>query len=177
MDKILHQVNKELKEIAEQGISSNNLEILDKLVDIKKDIYEIEDMEEGGGEKNMRYAHDGREYDYIIRGSRNRYPEGGYMRNGIRTYGEGYGYPRGGNYGYRNDERVRHHLDRIMEGADEYQYGKNKYMDGSDSRRMEDGLEKLMYAVCVFVESMYEFAETPEEKEIISKHIQKMKGM
>lgn len=183
MDKILHHINKEIKEIAEQGLNSNNLEVLDKLVDIKKDIYEIEDLERGGGEMsygNYMGYNDNREYDYMIRGGRGRGLEGAYgARNGgnSRGYGENYGYARGGNYGYRNDERIRQHLDRIMEGADYYQYGRDRYMDGGDGQRMEEGLEKLMYAVCVFVESMYEFAETPEEKEIIRKHVQKIKGM
>ena len=38
MDKILSNINKEIKEIGEQGLNPSNLEILDKLVDIKKDI-------------------------------------------------------------------------------------------------------------------------------------------
>lgn len=181
MDKILNNINKEIKEIGEQGLNPSNLEILDKLVDIKKDIYEMEEYQRGG--ENMSYGgymgyNNGREYDYIIRGSRGRGSEGGYgARGGYRNYGEDYGYPRGGSYGYRDDERIRHHLDRIMEGADAYQYGRDKYRGGGTEERMEDGLEKLMYAVCVFIESMMEFAETPQEKEIIRKHLQKIKGM
>ena len=42
---------------------------------------------------------------------------------------------------------------------------------------MKEGLEKLMYGICMFVETVMDFAETPEEKEIIRKHIQKMKGI
>ena len=39
------------------------------------------------------------------------------------------------------------------------------------------GLEKLMYALCMFVESTMEFAESPREKEIIRKHIDKLRSM
>lgn len=92
---------------------------------------------------------------------------GGWGRGG---YGEGRG-------SYRGDERMSQHLDRIMEGADAYQYGRDRYRDSGSQERMKEGLEKLMYAVCVFVESMADFAETPEEKEIIRKHIQKIKSM
>jgi hypothetical protein len=33
-----------------------------------------------------------------------------------------------------------------------------------------------MYGVCMMVETAMDFAETPEEKEIIHKHIQKLKS-
>ena len=36
-------------------------------------------------------------------------------------------------------------------------------------------IEMAMAAVCMFVESLSEFAETPKEKEIIRKHLEKMK--
>lgn len=38
-------------------------------------------------------------------------------------------------------------------------------------------LKKMMYAVCMFVESAMDFAESPEEKEIIRKHVQKLKNL
>lgn len=82
---------------------------------------------------------------------------------------------RGGRY--RGDDRWNEHLDRIMDGADMYQYGRSRYRDGGDSERMYDGLEKLMYAICMFIESTMDFAESPEEKEIIRKHIQKLKNI
>ena len=50
-------------------------------------------------------------------------------------------------------------------------------MGGGTQERMNEGLEKLMYATCVFIESMMDFAETPEEKEIIRRHIHKIKNM
>ena len=44
-------------------------------------------------------------------------------------------------------------------------------MHSGDESRVIEGLEKLMYAMCMFVESAMDFAETPQEKEVIRKHI------
>jgi hypothetical protein len=34
-----------------------------------------------------------------------------------------------------------------------------------------------MYGVCMFVETAMNFAETPEEKEVVRKHIRKLEHM
>lgn len=149
MEKILENVKSEIHQIGEQGINANNIDVLFKLVDIEKDIYEIKEKEGGGGNMMRGYFERG---DYRDRG---RYMDRPRMR----------------------DDRIYQHLDRIMEGADDYQYGRDRYRDSGSYDRMEEGLEKLMYAVCVFVESMCDFAETPEEKEIIRRHVQKIKSV
>lgn len=156
MQKLLDNIDKELCCIAEQGINNGNIENLFKLIDIKKDIVTINAMED---EAEMRY-YDDNPYSYFESGSR--YGRGNGMSNMTRRY-------RG------RDNRFNERLERIMEGADAYQYGRDRYRDGGSGERMEEGLEELMYAVCTFVESISDFAETPEEKEIIRKHIQKIK--
>ena len=175
MEKLLKNVQKEIEQISEQGISSGNLETLSKLIDIEKDIYEVKEkeQEEREGGKSMMYGNY-MDYNYGARGRDGRYMDGYYP---IRDrYDDRYG--RRGNYrGPEHDNRIYQHLDRMMEGADEYQYGRNRYMDGGTQERMNEGLEKLMYATCVFIESMMDFAETPEEKEIIRRHINKIKNM
>ena len=118
-----------------------------------------------------------------------RYREGGYGYGAGRGggYGEGgYGAGRGGyneggynegGYGRRGSgrySRMRDHMERMMDGMDQYEYGKERYMHGGDEGRVMEGLEKLMYAMCMFVESAMDFAETPQEKEIIRKHVQKI---
>lgn len=77
--------------------------------------------------------------------------------------------------GRYSEGRMRDYIDKMMDGVEMYEYGKerSRYGHGEDER-MYDGLEKLMYAVCLFVESAMDFAETPQEKEIIRKHIQKL---
>ena len=161
MDKIKEQVKKELAEIGEKGLNASNIELVGKLVDIYKDIGEID--KEGGQEM----------YEY------GRYRDGGGYRDGYRDGGYG-AYPDYGRRGVpgsgrgRYNGRMREHMDRMMDGMDQYEYGKERYMHGGDEGRVYEGLEKLMHALCMFVESAMDFAETPQEKEIIRKHIDKI---
>ena len=170
MDKLFENAKKELEQIEQVGLNSSNIDNAYKLVDIAKNIRKLKILE--GGEDSMRdYS------DYGRRGGYRDYDDyrdgGSYGRRGVPGSGRG----RGGRYRGDDDERMYDHLDRIMEGLEMYQYGRGRYRDGGDSERMQDGLEKLMYAICIFVESAMEFAESPEEKEIIRKHIQKLKNL
>ena len=180
MDKLFENVKKELKQIETNGLSSSNLETAYKLTCIGKNIKEIEEKE---GEEKMkeRYMDGG----YNARGN---YRDGGYNdgynpRGGnYREYGDDYGRrgaPGSGRGRYRGPEgeRFSRHIDHIEDGVDMYIYGRERYFDSGDTNRMKEGLEKLMYGICMFVETAMDFAETPEEKEIIRKHIQKMKGI
>ena len=160
MDKIKEQVKKELTEIGEKGINASNLELVSKLTEIYKELGEIEKMDKGGQEMQ--------EYGRYRDGDYGAYRDGGYNARG--NYREG-----GYNDGYgRRYGRMRDHLDRMMEGMDQYEYGKERYMHGGDDSRIMEGLEKVMYAMCMFVESAMDFAETPQEKEMIRKHIHKI---
>lgn len=178
MHKLLENAKRELKQIEEAGLNSGNLDNAYKLVDIAKNICKMQMMEEG--EERMRGRHmneyrDGRggyrDMDY--RNDEYGYYDDMYGKRGIPDSGR----MRGRDGRYRGDDRWHEHLDRIMDGADMYEYGRNRYRDGGDSERMHDGLEKLMYAICMFIESTMDFAETPEEKEIIRKHVQKIKNI
>ena len=156
MEKLMDNINKELECIAEQGISNGNIENLSKLVDIKKDIVTIQAMEDEG---KMRY----------------------YDENPYSYYGERYrGRYDGGRYGmdrYRGrEDHLSDRVYRILDGMDAYRYGRERYRDSGNGAGMEDGLEDLMYAVCTFVESLTDAADTPQEKEIIRKHINKLKS-
>lgn len=174
MEKLYENIKKELKEIEANGIDASNLETTSKLIDMLKNLSEIKEQEE---EKDMRdYDNYGRGYrierydgDYRYdRDYRDRY-ENDYGRRGVPGSGRG-------RYS-GNDNRMRDHLNRIYEGAEMYEYGRDRYQHGGNEERIYDGLEKLMYALCMFVESTMEFAETPQEKEIIRKHIQKLQKM
>lgn len=170
MDKIIGMVKKELGEIENKGISANNLELVNKLSEIYKNLAKGKHYEENeeGGQGMSDYG---------------RYRDGGYGATNYRDgYRDGYGIyedygrrgvPGSGRGRYRNS-RMQEHIERMREGADEYEYGKERYMHGGDDSRVVEGLEKLMYAVCMLVESTMDFAETPAEKEIVRKHIQKI---
>ena len=147
MDKLKEQIKKELTEIENKGINASNLELISKLADIYKDLGEIEKLEEGGremrdyGRYRDNYRENYRDEGYNARGN---YRDGG--------YNDGYG---------RRYSRMRDYMDRMADGMDQYEYGKERYMHGEDDSRVMDGLEKLMYAMCMFVESVMDFAETP----------------
>ena len=153
MDKLKQHVDKELREIAEEGLTAANLPMVSTLVDIKKDLAEAEKLEKGGHEMTDY----GRDYRY------NPYGREDYSRGGSS----------GGRGGY-NGGRMREYLNRLEEGTEMYEYGKDRYMHGGDESRVYEGLERMMYAICMFVEMAMNYAETPQEKEIIRKHIQKL---
>lgn len=173
MHKLASEIKKELKQIEEKGLNSGNLAAVGQMVDILKDIKEINEME-GNEMKDYRYGENYGRTDYAYNEGRGGY-NGNYgarMRDSRGRYMEG-NYGRGGNF-INIDPRMMDRLDRIMEGAEMYDYGRQRYRGGENEERMHDGLEKMMYAVCTFIESTMDFAETPQEKEIIRKHIQKL---
>lgn len=158
MVKLVNEIMEEIKCIEEQGLSSSNLEVLDKLADVANDLIKLEEKTQPQEVEDMRYN----------------YNDGGYNRS-YRGGGGSYG-RRGGNYGHF-DERLYDRLDRISEGMDDYLYGRDRYRDNGGQDRMQEGLEKVMYGICTLVESIVDFAETPEEKEIVRKHINKMSNI
>lgn len=168
MDKLQEMIKKELTEIENKGINAGNLEVVGKLADIYKDLAKIKvlEKENKGGEEMYDY---GRYRD----GYRGGY-DGGYREGGYGDYGRR-GVPGSGNR--YNTGRMRDHMERMMDGMDQYEYGKERYMHSGDDNRVMEGLEKLMYAMCMFVESAMDFAETPQEKEIIRKHIKKISNI
>lgn len=162
MNKLMEQVKKELTEIGEKGMNASNLELISNLTEIYKDLSEIKAMEEGG---QYMQGYGG---NY---GNRGDYRDSRYNDRGYSGYMEsGYGRSGGGRY----NNRMREHITHMMDGMDQYEYGKDRYQHSGDESRVYEGLEKLMYALCMFVESTMDFAETPQEREIIRKHIQKI---
>lgn len=148
MELLLKRVKKELDAIADKGITSSNLETTNKLVDIYKDIKEVECMENGNEDYNR-----GR---------------GGYND---RYYTERY------NDHNPLDERTERYLNRMREGMNDYNAGRSRYRDGGSETRMIDGIEMTMGAVVNFVESLIDYAETSQEKEIVRKYVNKLKNV
>ena len=178
MKKLEENVKKELDQIAEKGLTSSNLDTAFKLVDILKDIKEIEeDSKEMKGGDMMGY------YERGGRGGGN-YNYGGMYPMNYERGGRGYGnenYERGGSGRYQHYSpdmtRFYEKIDRMVDFLEDYYMGKSRYHEGAHSGHMVEGLEKTMYAVCTLVESLMDSAETPEEKEVIRKHIEKIKNV
>ena len=152
MDLLLKRVGKELETIADKGISSSNLDSTYKLIDIYKDIKEINCMDEKGS-YNDKY--------YIER----------YNRGNDRSQSGDY------NTHYPLDERHERYLTRMKEGMSDYNAGRMRYRDGGSEQRMIDGIEMTMSAIINFVESLIDYSETPQEKEIVRKYINKLKNV
>lgn len=156
MDKIIEKLNKELEQIEVQiddkGFTKEKLEITGRILEILKDAEEIKMMcDENKEWKDTEKEHHFDSYkDKPIKYDERKYPRGGYLKN---------------------------YINRIDDGVEMYEDGKDRYQHGDNDHRMIEGLEKLMYGVCMLVESMLDFAESPQEKEVIRHHIRKLKNM
>lgn len=163
MYKLLEKVEKELENIGEKGITNSNLDTAYKLIDIYKDIKESKyyDKETQGS------------FDARARDSRGRFM-------GDYDGGRGGEWEATGRYNTSYpmlDERSERYFSRMRDGMERYNAGKDNYRGGDSQDRMLDGIEMTMSAICMFVESLMDFAETSSEKEIIRKHMDKMKKL
>lgn len=123
IDKVTEEVDKSIKTIMEQGVQTNNIDFLYKMIDIKKDIAEIEKEEQ-----EMMYGN----YGNYGRDSYGEYNEGGnYGRRGVPGTGRGR-YNEGGSYGRRGVKgtgRGRYRGEEMMEDM-MYHYG--NYNEGRE---------------------------------------------
>ena len=115
LDKLKEETDKSMKRVLEQGVQTNNVDFLYKMIDIKKDIAEIEKEEQ-----EMMYGNYGRYDDMSYSGgrsrdSRGRYMEGGsYGRRGVKGTGRGR---------YRGEEmmdEMAYHYGNYNEGREQY---------------------------------------------------------
>lgn len=161
-EKIKEQLKEITKGILEEGIqNNNNLEHIYKIVDIEKDLYEIEEAKE-----KMRYG---------------RY-EGSYGRDsygrGSYGYGEGYGeYNRSGSYGRRGYDSKYRGEDQLNEMHDNYA----RYMDNRErygaSEETDKSFHYMVKALEDFIMVLKEEAETPEQRQQLMQSLQKSMQM
>lgn len=147
MDGIIEKTEEYIKKVGKQGLDSVDIDYLFKVVDIYKDIKEVE---------NMNY---GRE-NYGRYGEYNNYND--YGRRGVDSRYRGESYMDSMNGSYRNYEAAR------------YEYNNGNY------GAKEDGLKELdymMHAAMKFIKMIKEEATSPEEQEIVKKHIMKISEM
>ena len=153
----MDDVNKKLKQdihnlkviIANDGIeANNNLEHLYKLVDIEKDLCEIEK----GGD-SMRYGdYDGR-YGRDDYGRRSRDSRGRYM-------------------GHEHIDRMYNEYGRYEEGRE--QYNRGDYRGKEDCMK---SLEYMLESMVDFVKMLQEEASSQEEVNMIRKYTRKISEM
>ena len=143
LEKLMEETTKYLSKIAEQGLGAADIDYLFKVVDIHKDLKEVECMNGYGN-----YGNYGEYNEYGRRGVDARYRGESYMDS-----------MRGS---YRNYEEARNEYNRGNYGA------------------KEDGLKELeymMHAAMKFIKMVKEEASSPEEQEIVRKHIMKISEM
>lgn len=179
MEKLCRLIETELEKITEKGLTTSNLETAYKLVDMYKDLKNTEYWEtkgeyydtvlmemQGGYSENYSMLDD----DYAMRG-RKRDRMGRYSRDD----------------GMRHDNRMRRggRRDYSMDGGMDMMY--NRYMDNKQSyrsdkspdgkQRLMDSLEDYMDDFTEKIKEMHRDADTPEEREMISKFMTKLQNI
>lgn len=165
-EKIKCIVEKELEQIADNGLNEGNLDILFKLVDIDKDLENIDYWNAKKEAIKMRYS------DY------GRYSEGGYSEGGYGNYGRR-GVPGTGRGRYRGHDEGEEMLNDMKESYGAYSesrdaYSRGNYNAGQDSMK---ALEDTMELFTEFAEKMINEVDSPEAKQIIKKHLRKISQM
>ena len=164
IDKLKEMVVKELEQFSNTELNSDDLDMIYKLVDIHKDLENIDYWNVKKEVMKMRYENYG---DY----SEGRY--GNYGRRGVPGTGRGRGRYRG-NYSEGEDM-----LEDMKENYSAYSESMNAYSRGNYSAG-QDGMKALENAMEIFTEftqKMIQEAESPEEKQIIRKYLRKVSQM
>lgn len=176
-EKFKQEIEKKIDALVEQGISSTaTIDALDKLVDIKKDLMEIEKMEGG------RYGNYSEGYN-----ARGNYREGYQERNyNEGNYGEdSYGRRRRdsqGRYMERGMEtRYRGHdmLDHMYREYGNYAEGREEYNRGNYGAKQSstEALKYMLESAVDFFEMLKKEANSQEELELIKKYAKKISEM
>ena len=162
-DKLKCLIEKELNQIADNGLTEGNLDIVGKLVDIQKDLENINYWDCKKEAIKMRYSNYG---DYSEGG----YSEGRYGRRGVP--GTGRGRYRGQDDGEDMIEDMRESYSAYSESRNAYSRG--NYNAGQDSM---EALEDTMRLFTEFAQKMVQEVDSPEAKQIIRKHLRKISQM
>lgn len=168
--RLSEKVKKELEMIAEKGLTTSNIDNAYKLVDMYKDLKEVEGMEDEGG-----YSERGAKRDRYGRYSR----DGGYHREESYNHGgESYNYG-GASYARGGDYLVKGHYSRA---ADE---SYNRYMDSKKDYRYSqsaDCKQRLMETVDEYMnrftqqmEEMLRDSDCAEERATIKRYLEKLR--
>lgn len=184
MKKLCELIESELSKIAEKGLTTSNLETAYKLVDMYKDLKNTEYWETKGEYYDtvlaeMQGGYSERDYpmmedDYSMRG-RKRDRMGRYSRDdGMMRDGQSMARGRGGRgRGYSMNDGGNSMYDRYMDSK--MSYRSNQSMDGK--QKLMDSLEDYMDDFTEKIKEMHRDADTPEEREMISKFMTKLQNI
>lgn len=180
MEKLCGLIEDELRKVADKGITTANLDNVYKLVDMMKDLKNMDYWETKGeyydsmmGESGG-YSRDGG-YDSGYSECRRRDSMGRYSRNDGSSYGNGTsyrGYSRNGGYS-RNSEPDMERYDRYMSSKSSYRSSKSPEC----KQRMMDMLEDYMDDFTHKMEELARDSDCAEEKETIMRYLRKLQDI
>lgn len=156
-DKLKNQIEEQIQNVSDEGVQINNIDYLFRLIDIKKDLANIEYWKEK--EEKMR-----RNYGYEY--GRGDYGRGEYGRRERDSRGR-YMTGRGN---YRGDDMI----DDMRERYEKYEGDRERY--GHDEATMKS-LEYMLMSVEDFMGHLMEDANSQEETELIKETAQKIARM
>lgn len=163
-DKIKSLIVKELEEFSdEEELDDKDLDILYKLVDIDKDLENIDYWKVKKEVMKMRYNNYG---GYSDGG----YSEGNYGRRGVPGTG------RGRYRGYSEGEEM---LEDMKESYGAYSESRNAYSRGNYGAGQESmkALEDTMELFTEFTQKMIQEVDSPEAKQIVRKYLRRISQM
>ena len=165
-DKVLEETESSINNMLEQGISTDNLDIIYKLVDIHKDIcnekyWKVKESE------IMRYDNYGRynEYGYNVGGNYNNY--------------NAYGRDEYGRRGVDSKYRGHDHIDRMYNEYGRYEEGRNEYNRGNYNAKGDTltSLKYMLESMEDFVKMLKSEANSQEEMQLIREYTKKISEM
>lgn len=162
IDKVTEEVDKSIKRIMEQGVQTSNIDFLYKMIDVKKDIAEIEKEEQ-----EMMYGNYDRDYDMMYSGGRRRDSRGRYMesdsygRRGVKGTGRGR---------YRGEEM----MEDMMYHYGNYNEGREQY--GADEETMKS-FKYMLKSFKDYYKHLKDEASSPQEVKLLEETAQEMLEM
>ncbi len=166
-DKIKEMVVKELSRFSDTTeLHGDELDVLYKLVDIDKDLENIDYWNVKKEVMKMRYN------DY------GDYSEGGYSEGRYGNYGRR-GVPGTGRGRYRGHDDGEEMLHEMKESYSAYSESRNAYGRGNYGAEQDsmEALEDTMRLFTEFAQKMIQEVDSPEAKQIIKKHLRKISQM
>jgi len=157
--KLMEETEKSLKELLDEGITTNNLDYVYKLTKIKH--MNKEDM-------NMNYGNYGNYGNYNGRGpGHGSYGDGSYGEYG--RYGNEYGNEYG-RRGYDAKYRGHEHLDRMYGEYGRYMENRNRYGAGQES---DKSFHYMIKSLEDFIKVLYEEANSEQQKNELRETLQR----
>lgn len=160
-DTIKQETERIMKQIAENGLDGENIEILGKAVDIHKDLANEEYWKNKEEVMDMRYGNYGRD---------------SYREGSLREYGRRRRDSRGRYMESGRGQRYRGHdmIDEMSEHYGNYSEGRGNY--GAKEETMMS-LEYMLESMVDFVEMLQQEADSQEEVNLIRKYTKKISEM